>query len=300
MATASIVPSVAGVRNVLIAIDFSHQSDSALKYGLEFAHRFGARAEIVYVVPTDEFALAGPDGLQLGRDAARRDLLQFKNRIERYRAYNDDSEQCVSMLDGPVAECLLECARNKNSDLIVVGTHGRGSFGKIILGSVAEKVFRRSDVPVLTIGPYVHLPREIGAAPRILAPCDLSRKSHPAVEYACGLAKARNSHLTVLHVVDHPAGAMKVDPEAGKHAVTEQLMDIVGTHGDGLDVRYRVESGDIPSTILDVASAEADLIVLGVRPASGLLDRFMWPIAYELVREATCPVLTVRGAPVTH
>jgi nucleotide-binding universal stress UspA family protein len=87
-----------------------------------------------------------------------------------------------------------------------------------------------------------------------------------------------------------------VDPERVKHEIREELARIVGKHAAGVDVRYRIEHGKITSTILDAATEiDADLIVLGVRRSSGLLDRFMWPIAYELVREAACPVLTIRG-----
>ncbi len=79
--------------------------------------------------------------------------------------------------------------------------------------------------------------------------------------------------------------------------MTEKLAEIVRESGDGVDVRYRIEFGKVSSTILEVATeTDADLIVLGVRRSSGILDRFMWPIAYELVREAACPVLTLRGS----
>lgn len=89
---------------------------------------------------------------------------------------------------------------------------------------------------------------------------------------------------------------MKLDPERVKQGIREELAQIIGKHAEGVDVRFRIESGKVASTILDAATEiNADLIVLGVRPSSGLLDRFMWPIAYELVREAACPVLTIRG-----
>ncbi len=296
MATAQVVRSTAGIHNILLAIDFSHQSDNAIKYALEFGHQFGAHTEIVYVMPTDEFALAGPDGLQLGRDAARRDLLELKRKLERYDSFGDGSEHGVSMLEGPVADSLLECARERHVDLIVVGTHGRAGLSKILLGSVAEKIFRHSRVPVLTIGPNVHYQRTFGATPSILVPCDLSPKSHPAVEYACELAKTQGAILTVLHVVEQSAEGLKADPERVTQAIEEKLMAIVGASYQDLDVHYRIESGNVASTILEAASDDTDLIVLGVRPASGVLDRFMWPIAYELVREARCPVVTVRGA----
>jgi nucleotide-binding universal stress UspA family protein len=49
-----------GIHNLLIATDFSHHSDAALRFGLSLAQLYGAQAEVVYVVPTDEYVLAGP------------------------------------------------------------------------------------------------------------------------------------------------------------------------------------------------------------------------------------------------
>ena len=295
MATAEIASTRIGIDHVLIATDFSQQSELALQYGLDFARLFGAQAEIAYVLPTEEYALAGAEGLLAGRDAARRDLLDLKSKLRRKVAYNDDTECQVTMLEGPVADSLLECAREKRADLIIVGTHGRGGLGKLILGSVAEEVFRQSSVPVLTVGPNIHGHQKHPELRHILAPCDLTAKSHPAVRYACALAAGHHSWLTVLHVVEHANEGVKVDPERVKTRVRERLAEIAGEAGIGLDINYRVEFGRVASTILDVASSlDSDLIVLGVRPSTGVLDRFVWPVAYELVREAPCPVLTIR------
>jgi len=296
MATAQLAPNCVGIQNVLIATDFSHHSDGALGYGLEFANLYGAQAEIVYVMPTEDFALAGPEAIHAAREAARRDLLDFKSRLLRMGRAAEYADFHVRMLEGPIADSLLQCAREKKIDLIVVGTHGRGGLGKIILGSVAEKIFRHSSVPVLTVGPNIHRPHGIKQTRQILAPCDLTPRSHPALEYACTLAETHNSQLTVLHVIEHINEGLKLDPERVKQGIREKLAEIVGRHSDGVDVHYRVEFGDVPATILRVASeVDSDFIVLGVRRSSGVLDRFMWPIAYELVREARCPVLTIRG-----
>ncbi len=297
MATAQLTANCVGIHNVLIATDFSHHSEYALKYGLDFAHRYGAQAEVVYVLPTEEFVLAGAEGLMAAKDAARRDLLELKTRLRHSRGFEEDIDCHVSMIEGPVAECLLQLAQDKKVDLIVVGTHGRGGLGKIVLGSVAEKLFRHSPVPVLTVGPHIHRPKPISDTHQILAPCDLAVASHRAVHFACSLARDHHSQLTVLHVIEHATEGMKLDPERVKLGITEKLAQIVKESADGVDVRYRIEFGNVSSTILEVATeTDADLIVLGVRRSSGILDRFMWPIAYELVREAACPVLTVRGA----
>jgi predicted CxxxxCH...CXXCH cytochrome family protein len=300
MATAQLAAVGVGIHNVLIATDFSHHSAAALSYGLEFVHRFSAHADIVYVLPTDEYALLGPEALTAAKEAARRDLLELKTKLRHNEALEENLDYRVSMLEGSVSECLLSWAVEKDIDLIVVGTHGRGGLGKIILGSVAEKVFRHSPIPVLTVGPHVRRTVDLSGRSHILAPCDLSPKSHPAVRYACALAKEHHSQLIIFHVIEHGNEGTKVDPERIKQGITEKLAEIVGHDGDGVSVRYRIEFGKIASTILDTASEiDADLIVLGVRPSAGLFDRFVWPVAYEVVREATCPVLTLRqGYPI--
>ena len=295
MAVATLVPTGVGIHNILIASDFSHHSDAAIRYGLAFAGFYGAHAEITYVMPAEEFVLAGPDGLQVAREAARRDLLEFKTRLRRMGHPLEEGDLRVSMIEGPVADTLLGCAREKNVDLIVVGTHGRGGLGKVILGSVAEKIFRQSPVPVLTVGPHTQNPGQVAETPHILAPCDLTPRSHRALTLACTLAAAQNSKLTVLHVIDQISEGVKVDPDRIRRGIVTRLQEIVGRHAECAQVQYRVEFGNVAAMILKTASeTSSNLIVLGVRRSSGVLDRFMWPIAYDLVREASCPVLTVR------
>jgi nucleotide-binding universal stress UspA family protein len=126
MATAQLDATGVGIHNVLIATDFSHQSSVVLNYALNFAHRLGAHTEIAYVLPTDEYAFSGPEALTAAKDAARRDVLELKTKLRCSQESQEDADYRVSMLEGPAADCLLQYAREKSIDLIVVGTHGRG------------------------------------------------------------------------------------------------------------------------------------------------------------------------------
>lgn len=295
MVTAATVPVSVGIQHVLIATDLSHQSELVTEVGLHFAQVFGAHAEIAYVLPSEEYALAGPEGVIAGRDAARRDLLALKARLDRSASDIEGVEHDVALLEGAVADCLLQFLQEKKCDLVVVGTHGRGGLGKVFLGSVAENVFRHSPVPVLTVGPNLHRSGFPERPREILAPCDLAPKSHSALRYACDLATAVDAHLTILHVVEGASEGTKVDPDRVRAAIRERLADIVGRRAAGLDVSFQIEFGRVAPTILRVASQnKAEMIVLGVRSSHGMLDRFQWPVAYELVREAPCPILTIR------
>ena len=158
MVSAQLTPIGVGIHNVLIATDFSRYSNVALNFGLELAHDYHATAYVAAVIPTDEILIAGPDAYLAAKDATRRDLLELKAEVARVHSFVEGKDYHLYMLEGAVAEALLDFAHSKQIDLIVVATHGRSGLGKVLIGSVAEKVFRQSSVPVLTIGPRVHRP----------------------------------------------------------------------------------------------------------------------------------------------
>ena len=153
MVAAQVTPNAVGIHNLLIAIDFSRCSNLVLQHGLALAKEYNANAQVVFVLPTNEFLVAGPDAFVAARDAACRDLNELKTELKVAYGYEEGKDYHLFLLEGDVAQCVLDFADKKHIDLFVLGTHGRGGLGKALMGSVAEKVFRRSPVPVLTIGP---------------------------------------------------------------------------------------------------------------------------------------------------
>ena len=81
-------------------------------------------------MPTDEFAQAGPEVVHAAKEAARHDVLDFKSRLGHLHNYGNREEFHVSRLEGPVAENLLQGARDRKIELIVAGTRGRGGLAK--------------------------------------------------------------------------------------------------------------------------------------------------------------------------
>lgn len=301
MATAQLKPVGVGIHSVLIATDFSRYSTVALNIGLELAHEYQAEAHVVFVLHSDEFLIAGPDAYVAAKDAARRDLLELKAELRRSHSYTEGKDYHLLLMEGDVAQSILDCARKRKIDVIVVGTHGRGGLGKMLMGSVAERVFRQSPVPVMTVGPHLHRSAR-GFVPRnILLPADFTPASEGAAHYAGTLAREYNAKLTVLHVLDYAELSGVADRAEVMQGVERKLSALIGKEAEGLQLCCRVETGKVVPTILQTqAEIDADLLVMGVRPWSGLLDRLMWPHAYEIVREAACPVLTVRGKVSQH
>jgi nucleotide-binding universal stress UspA family protein len=301
MATAQLNPAGVGIHSVLIATDFSCCSTVALNLGLELAHDYQANAHVVFVLPSDDFLIAGPDAYVAAKDAARRDLLELKAELQRTHGYRGGEDYHLFLMEGDVAQSILDCARQKKVDMVVVGTHGRGGLGKMLMGSVAEHVFRQSPMPVMTVGPHSYGAAH-GFAPRnILLASDFTPASERAAHYACALARQHNAKLTMLHVVDPAELRGIADRAEVMQGIKEKLTALLGKDVRGLQLCCRIEVGKLVPTILQTESEiNADLLVMGVRPSSGLLDRLMWPHAYEIVREAACPVLTVRGQVLRH
>jgi nucleotide-binding universal stress UspA family protein len=294
MATAQLHATGVAVHNVLIATDLSKQSSEILRAGMDLRYAYGAHATVLYVLPRDEYVLAGYEAYAAGRDAARRDLAELGDQLCRQYSCELGKNLEILMAEGDVADCVFECAREKHIDLIVLGTHGRSGFSKAIVGSVAERVFRRAEIPVLTMGPTARTSLASGFK-RMLVPVDFTAATQHSARYACALAREHQSELVLLHVVeDVPKGAMG-DIESLKHTVQQNLAELISCEEKPKRLEFMMQGGKVVPTIVKAASElDADLMVLGVHTYPKLLDHFRWQTAYELVRQAPCPVLTVR------
>ena len=142
------------LKNVLVPTDFSETSDSALRYGKALAAAFGATLHVVHIVeePYGQPWAVEAYGFSL---AALQDewIKDAKRRLaESLSAEEQATLHAVTttVLGHPVME-ILRYAKDHAIDLIVMGTHGRGPLGHVVLGSVAERVVRKAPCPVLTV-----------------------------------------------------------------------------------------------------------------------------------------------------
>jgi nucleotide-binding universal stress UspA family protein len=297
MSTAQLTPVGVSVQNVLIATDFSRYSDAALIYGLRLAKTYRAKAYVVSVVPANQFLLASPSAYVAAKDAAFRDLVGLKADLKRACSYEEGKDYHLFLLEGNVAESILEFACQKRIDLIVLGTHGRSGFSKALMGSVAEGVFRASRIPVVTVGPKLRDFTPTEPVRNILVAADCTAASERAVECAASLAREHTAGLTVIHVL-HPLPTDEVERARTLQKVNSRLAELLNRKAGGVQSSLLIREGEVVPTILKSAcETGADLLVIGVRPSSGFLDRLMFPHAYRIVCESPCPVLTLREGP---
>ena len=129
---------------------------------------------------------------------------------------------------GEVPEVLSRLVREHDIDLIVIGTGGRKGLEKLLLGSVAEEVFRNAGCPVLTMGPHATHWKIDGNLRHILYATDFGPESLHGLPYAISLAEENRARLTLLHVAPEPGVALP-EPEPGAMPVLDPSEVVAST-----------------------------------------------------------------------
>jgi nucleotide-binding universal stress UspA family protein len=296
------------IERILCPTDFSEFSERALLRAASLARWFDARVTALHVI--QPVSLVGPvaakavtvpaDLLRTARDEMAKEIERF---VTPLRAEGAAIESRLS--EGDVSREIQAVAEALPADLVVMGTHGRGGFEHLLLGSVTEKVLRRSACPVLTVGPADPTSSSSPLYQRILCAADLVEGSQGTIDMALSVAAEGLARITLLHVVGHPdeGVALLSYPGldvAGMHrAAVEraraQLIEAGRPARDFCEVSERVEEGKAWQEILRVADeTQADLIVMGARSGGGLARLFLGSTANQVVRRAACSVLIAR------
>jgi nucleotide-binding universal stress UspA family protein len=301
-------------RTILCPIDFSDHSRRAFDHALAIARWYGSTMTVLHVFATtgSAYAPGAPAFEPLVLTRAERDHLLAEMKRFTESAPAQDLSVELDIREGDTAREILDAASEREVDLLVMGTHGRSGFERLLLGSITEKVLRRASCPVLTV------PRHSGdtlpAGPvlfkQILCPVDFSDPSMQALKYARSLAQEAAAHLTILHVLayDLPTTPDLYDIAAEQSAsltefrrqredearrrLGDALQDSVGPSGS---VETLLVHGKPSREIIRLAAErQADVIVMGVqgRGAADLL--LLGSTTNHVVRAATCPVLTLR------
>ena len=237
--------------------------------------------------------MAGPEAVSQAVHLGINEAAELRRKLEAGGFLEGVTAQIDVEYGADVAKQLLEVCHKWQPDLIVLGTHGRTGLKKIWMGSVAEQVFRSSSCPVLTVGPAVAWPKSQQQHPRILFPTDFSPESLKALHGCVAFAEAKGSGLMLLHVAPYPHGEAAADVKRVIGGIEGRLRSLLPAP-IAQKTHVRVEFGNVQEKICSVAEEEhCSLIVMGLHGAKGLLEG-RWEHAYQIVSEATCPVLTVR------
>lgn len=306
---------IVGFKRVLVATDFSPASDRALEYALPIVRRYHSALSIVHAIPPEPRESITWDPLPRELDRQRFDAEQEMGRLSEDARIKDLNAHML-LDQGPVWDVLSAILQRENTDLLVLGTHGRGGLKKLALGSVAEVVLRRAACPVLTIGPHVP-PAGPGdkAFNSILFATDFGPASARAFPYALSMAEECHSKLILLHMVP-PVPLAMIGPGAYcpgvyvaqdltewqvtmKAKSSRMLAELVPADSRLISQpEYLVGTDFVPEGILGAAAERhADLIVMGANGAvpARMAAHLPWVVTHDVICEAKCPVLTVMG-----
>lgn len=293
----SIAPATAVTfKRILVATDFSPSSEKALHHAIAIARHFDATLFLTHIVSALGFVLAGPDATMAASEAAWRDARRLEDRLAASGILTGVKHEIV-VREGDIWEQIQELIQDEHIDLIVVGTHGRTGIRKVVLGSVAEEIFRHASCPVLTVGPCAPPEAALNAAhEHVLFATDFSPESLEALPFALRTSREQHAKLTLLHVVEHLSGEAALDTERVISSLEQRLRQLLPARYEG-EYECRVELGAIEEAILDVAEQEhANVIMLGLKSPATYVDHLGWLHAYRIVCRACCPVLTIRSS----
>lgn len=304
------------IDHILLPIDFSECSRHALAYAAAFGRWYRSEITVLHVysawlppvaVPSPSAAIPNLPTIPMSAAVTPEEIREEVRRFSEPLVAAGLSPKVMAEVGDNAVRSIVRVADEQPPDLLIMGTHGRSGFERLVLGSVTEKALRLVRCPVLTIPPPVELPEaESATFKTILCAVDFGPSSVRAFEYALSLAKEADARLILLHVIE-PFGdvtalgdpAWVLPPNFRADLERESMQQLSALLPDDARSWCRPEillaSGKPHREILRVAAeADARLIVMGVR-GRGPIDLLLFgSTTHHVVRSAQCPVLTLR------
>ena len=297
-------------RNILCPIDLSDASVRPLAYAAAVARWYKSRLTVLHTVPTfDPMQVRSGslgDPVRIVQPMPREQVLE-ELRVALSSTHTATLEVTLAAEVGDDVTTIVDQAVTMPADLLVMGTHGRSGFDRFLLGSVTEKVLRKAPCPILTVPPRAPVTAPVDVTfTQILCPVDFSPSALQAFGFALDLARQSGGSVTVLHAIEwladesQPHAHFNVQ-DYRQHLIEDaraRLQALIDEQKPGTTpaVKVVVVAGRAYREILATAAAqEADLIVMGAQGRGGVGLMLFGSSTQQVVRAATCPVLTVRG-----
>ncbi len=278
------------ITNILVPTDLSESSVPALRYARLIADRFAAKITVKYTDPlVYPFDVVGP-GNGFYVNATPEHQAQMRIEVGQHagpamagRPYDID----VSV--GQPIPSILSAAKERNTDLIVMGTHLRHGWRRALLGSVSEGVLYGSPCPVLTVASGDDY---VGATPyaitNVMCPVNYTDVARESLRVAARFAEGFGARLTIVHVLEaDEVMNLKADEERVRRWVSPELHDVYS-------YREVVMRGGPAERVLDCAEdLGADFLVIGAQHKFFRDATVIGTTTERLIRFGSCPVLVV-------
>lgn len=287
------------IHYILCPSDFSEASAHAVDQAIVLADAFKSKIIALHAVSPLTSAVEVP-AMDECRDRLR---ASFE------RATKAGIAVDVEIALGLPVHRILDRASSLAAGVIVMGTHGTSGFERFVLGSVTEKVLRKATCPVLTVPPRAQATSRLPFR-HVQCAVDFSEASTGAVNWAISLAHASGASVSLLHVLEWPwheppppdmsqlpkeqADALLAFRRYTEESAKNRLESLLPHNVRAVQTVAQLRNGKAWSEILDVARDEhSDIIVMGVRGRNPVDVTLFGSTTNQVVRRASCPVLTV-------
>jgi nucleotide-binding universal stress UspA family protein len=258
---------------ILLPMDFSNRCMATLPYAQAVAAKYHSELILLHVENDAELA-----------------------KISKGRLPDIDVRRVL--YEGDPADVIVEVATSGKIDLIVMPTHGYGTFRRFLIGSVTAKVLHDVSCPVLT---GVHMEEQAFASPagfsNVLCAIDLGPQSPDALKWASDIAASFQAQLGVVHAIPplSPGGELLFSNEwrvEVANVAREEAAKLIQASASQA-ATIHIQEGEVAKTVCACAKeAGADLLVIGRGPKDRMEGR-LTAHAYAIIRQSPCPVLSI-------
>ncbi|HLL84645.1 MAG TPA: universal stress protein [Longimicrobium sp.] len=287
------------LETVLVPTDFSQGAGQALQRALLLPLALGARLHVVHVLPA---GLPAKVRSKVETDA-RASLNGVVSRVREGARFAGQINVTAEVLRGEPFVEVIRCARGINAELIVLGRHGRRPIRDMFMGTTAERVIRKGDVPVLAVHLAPDRPYQ-----RPLVATDLEDPSKRALDLALRVIAAKVRRVDVVHSFNVPfeeiIGPAFSAREKNDYRRTCREEAVAGLdkfiapyQGSGIRWKAALRPGDARAVVLaEALRRKSDLIAVGTHGRSGVAHALVGSVAEWIVATAPCDVLVARPA----
>jgi len=269
--------------DIVVPLDGSSFAEQALPLAEVMAHACHGRMELVAVAQTEAAPTEERDDVTAGEIRTPTELESYLGQVA-WSLQQGDVDVNYTVKHGPVADSIVRLARDVRADLIVMTTRGRSSMERLIAGSVAHKVVRLSDRPVLLIRPTEEWTSRASRFRRLMVTLDGSESAEMVLPYVRALARIFDSDVMLLAVPE---------TDAEKPRLEHYLNSVVqALRVRGFKARAIVTGSGAARTIVAVSKDErADLIMIATRGRGGTSDHSsVGSVTERVVQSIHCPV----------
>jgi len=285
------------LEKILLATDLSETAGSAVGMAAWAAKIFGSQVILMNVIPDIQ---GSPHAAKIVRRAVEEGMDRIRGALAA-----QGIRVAESVIETGTAEIrITDLAEIRDVNVIMIGSGSRKGKDRFLLGTTAGKLLRGSRKPV-----WVVRTGAAAAVSSVLCPVDFSEHSRRAMENALSIARAAGARLTVLTVLESPAGRLHHFPvEAivrlkGRQAWEKRQREEFETflarfEAGGVRLRKMVRKGKAADEILAAAGeVRPDLIVMGCQGRTGIERLLLGSVAEKVIRDLPCSVLALREEP---